>query len=338
MCTIHGLRVHGWVPITIVEDHRISGGEVDTDTASTRTEDEDEDLRVVLPSLDQIAAVGQTTGSVQSDVGVATVGEIVLEDGEHLGHLAVEQHAMATTLQTMQQLVEHLQLARIADQRAEAGHTHAERVVSRRAHHRVRPAVLRRTAATRGGKRPQRDRHRSRAGCAALCGGDVACARHCEGVAGLGGERAFQKQRAQTVALAKDLLVCVGAVRGVRHVQLVGHGENGRLACAAHRTKHTLRRRRVQHQTGLGQKEETAERRGRQQLRRRQTGRCAAPSLLHSGGGHRAVLGDARFGQWRRREAQTRRCGAARAQQRETDRIAERRASGAALLRVQRRQ
>ena len=40
VCTIHGLRIIGGIPVMIVENNGISGGQVDTKTTSTCAEQE----------------------------------------------------------------------------------------------------------------------------------------------------------------------------------------------------------------------------------------------------------------------------------------------------------
>lgn len=41
---VHCLCVVGWIPVVIIEDNSVCGGQIDTQTTSTSTKQEDEDI------------------------------------------------------------------------------------------------------------------------------------------------------------------------------------------------------------------------------------------------------------------------------------------------------
>ena len=45
MSAVHCLRVVGWIPVMIIEDNSVCGGQVDTQATCTGTKQEDEDIR-----------------------------------------------------------------------------------------------------------------------------------------------------------------------------------------------------------------------------------------------------------------------------------------------------
>ncbi len=47
MSPVHGLLVYGWIPVTVVEDDRVGGSQIDPQTPGPRTQQEDKDIRPV---------------------------------------------------------------------------------------------------------------------------------------------------------------------------------------------------------------------------------------------------------------------------------------------------
>ncbi|KAH6603254.1 hypothetical protein Trco_008029 [Trichoderma cornu-damae] len=104
VCSVHGLRVNGWIPIRVVEDDRVGGREVDAEATRAGGQQEDEDLRPSLEVVHGVAAVLQLGRTVQSAV------------------LVVAQDAMALRLELEQQLVQLGQLAAVGDEALHGGH------------------------------------------------------------------------------------------------------------------------------------------------------------------------------------------------------------------------
>ena len=121
MAAILGLFVHGRVPVGVVEDDVVGGGEVDADAARPRRADEDEGLGVRVERGHQPLSHADLVKSsyfglaVQAQVVELELAQSLLEDVQHLGHLCEDHHLLAPLLDRLKNLHHHVQLARVID-------------------------------------------------------------------------------------------------------------------------------------------------------------------------------------------------------------------------------
>lgn len=85
------LRVHGWVPVRVVEDDGIGSSQVHAQTTAARREDEAEDTIVAVEALHQRLAALDRGRSVQTQVGVAVEVEEDLQHVQHARHLREDE-------------------------------------------------------------------------------------------------------------------------------------------------------------------------------------------------------------------------------------------------------
>eukprot|EP00053_Salpingoeca_punica_P017129 m.163900 g.163900 ORF g.163900 m.163900 type:complete len:637 (-) comp17120_c0_seq4:1564-3474(-) len=113
---ILSLQISLRIPVAVVEDDDVGSGEVNAETACTGAEHEDELLavgRIVL--VDHALTVLVRRLAVEAAVLVAAPPAVVLQDVQHAGHLAEDEHARALLLQLLQQPVKHDHLAAVLD-------------------------------------------------------------------------------------------------------------------------------------------------------------------------------------------------------------------------------
>lgn len=122
MGTVFGLLVHGGIPIRVVEDDAVCGCEVETETTRASGEEEEEDFGFVLEVGDHISSVLDLGGTVQTQVLVLPVREILFRKVHHARHLEVEQDAVTTCLQLYEELVQGGELARVGDEAPHGGY------------------------------------------------------------------------------------------------------------------------------------------------------------------------------------------------------------------------
>ena len=113
VAAILGLRVHGRIPVRVVEDDRVGAGQIDADAARARAQYEAEYALVVVEALHERLALLDGGRAVESQVLVAVVVEEVLEYVEHARHLGEDERAVRVGVQRAQQHVECLQLAAV---------------------------------------------------------------------------------------------------------------------------------------------------------------------------------------------------------------------------------
>ena len=123
MGAVHGLRVDGGVPITVVEDDCVGGGEVDTETTGASREEEDEDLWGRLEVGDGVATVFELGRSIETAVLVVAVCEVLLHQVDHTGHLEVQKDTVSAFLELAEEPVELRQLSRVGHETAHTWYT-----------------------------------------------------------------------------------------------------------------------------------------------------------------------------------------------------------------------
>ncbi|TFA99797.1 hypothetical protein CCMA1212_008205 [Trichoderma ghanense] len=121
VCSVHGLRINGRVPIRVVENDGIRRRKVDAETARTSGQQEDEDLGPGLEVVHGVATILELGGTIQPAVLVVAVREVLLHHVDHASHLEVQQHAVAFGLELEEQLVQLGQLAAVGDEALHGG-------------------------------------------------------------------------------------------------------------------------------------------------------------------------------------------------------------------------
>ena len=71
--SVHGLLVHGGVPVAVVEDDGVGGGEVDPEPPGPGAQQEDEDVLPVLEVRHHVASLVDLAAPVKSHVAVLPV-------------------------------------------------------------------------------------------------------------------------------------------------------------------------------------------------------------------------------------------------------------------------
>ena len=107
MRAVHRLEVHLRVPVAVVDDDGIGGGEVDTQTSGAGGEEEDKLLRAGgVVRVDHVLARVPVGVTVDAAVLVPAEEEVILEDVEEAGHLGEDEDAAALLLELLEQLIE----------------------------------------------------------------------------------------------------------------------------------------------------------------------------------------------------------------------------------------
>ena len=114
------------VPVGIVKHDRVCGGEVDAEAARPGREEEDELLlgggaQVAVEAIDAQLPLRGAHVAVEPLEAVAARQQVVLEDVEHLGHLAEDEHPVVVGLELGQQQLEQLHLAAALDELGQLG-------------------------------------------------------------------------------------------------------------------------------------------------------------------------------------------------------------------------
>jgi hypothetical protein len=129
---VHGLLVHRWVPIRVIENnlavnpllnlekmfsdviyYSVSSSEVDTETTSPRRQQEHKYVLSVLEVSYHVSPLGNLAATIKAHVRVLSVVHKLLQQVDHLCHLRVDKHSVALGLQFLQQLVQNRQFATI---------------------------------------------------------------------------------------------------------------------------------------------------------------------------------------------------------------------------------
>ena len=96
-----------WIPVRVVENDDVGGGEVDAQAAGARGQHEDEDVgagRVV--GVDALLSLLVGRGPVQATMLEAFPHAVVLQDVQHARHLTEDQHAIACGIGKIEMVVE----------------------------------------------------------------------------------------------------------------------------------------------------------------------------------------------------------------------------------------
>ena len=99
------LRVHGGVPVAVVEDHRVGALQVDAQPAGARRQDEAEDARVAVEAVHHALALLDLGRAVEAQVRVALQRQELLQHVEHARHLRENEASVAASLALAQQAV-----------------------------------------------------------------------------------------------------------------------------------------------------------------------------------------------------------------------------------------
>ena len=101
------------IPVRVVDDDGVGGGQVDAEAARARTQQEGEAVRVGLGvAIDGLLAQFAADATIDALVREAHLYEVVFEDVEDADHLREDEHLVAARLQLGQQLVDEHELAR----------------------------------------------------------------------------------------------------------------------------------------------------------------------------------------------------------------------------------
>ena len=109
--SVHGLLVHSWVPVAVIEDHSVRRRQVDPKTACPRGEEKDEDVLPVLEVGDHVPALVDLAAAIEPHVAVLPVAHVLLQQVDHPRHLAVDQDPVAALLQPGKQPVQDKELS-----------------------------------------------------------------------------------------------------------------------------------------------------------------------------------------------------------------------------------
>ena len=125
---ILGLRVHGRVPVAVVEDHGVRPRQIDPHSTRSCAQNESKVLAVIIePKTPQVQFPRKkgflplhealshfnSCASIKPHVHIAVVVEEGLEHIKHLGHLGEDEHPVPAGLQGTEQVCENLQLAAV---------------------------------------------------------------------------------------------------------------------------------------------------------------------------------------------------------------------------------
>ncbi|GIX63107.1 NADH-quinone oxidoreductase subunit L [Babesia caballi] len=114
---VDGLKVDLGVPVAVVENYHVGGGQVDAEPAGAGRQQEDADLAVgVVEGRNLVVAVLAGSVAVDAEARVAPHATVVLQNVEHASHQGKNQHARVRLEEAVQQLVHHVQLARVLDE------------------------------------------------------------------------------------------------------------------------------------------------------------------------------------------------------------------------------
>lgn len=69
MTPVLRLQIHRWVPISIVENNRISSCQIDADPATTRGRYKAQHFRIAVELIDYSLSLGHLNTPIQSHVG-----------------------------------------------------------------------------------------------------------------------------------------------------------------------------------------------------------------------------------------------------------------------------
>ena len=140
---ILGLRVHGWVPIAVVENDSVRPRQIDPHTARSCTQNEGKVLAVIIEPTKEPGSVSRNKwapsiplhkalphfypcAAIKPHVHIAMVVEEGLEHIKHLGHLGEDEHPVPAGLQGAQQVCEDLQLAAVVLDQPSVGSLHGK--------------------------------------------------------------------------------------------------------------------------------------------------------------------------------------------------------------------
>ncbi len=88
MSSIHGLEIHLWVPVAVVNDDCVGAGQVDTQTTGSCGEQEDEFAAIFSHELfDLLVSGSHVSGAINSAILMGSEVTEVLQDVEDHGHL-----------------------------------------------------------------------------------------------------------------------------------------------------------------------------------------------------------------------------------------------------------
>mmetsp|Transcript_633 Transcript_633/g.2449 ORF Transcript_633/g.2449 Transcript_633/m.2449 type:complete len:253 (-) Transcript_633:1218-1976(-) len=116
MAPVHGLHVLVGVPVRVVDDDRVRGGEVDAQPARARRQQEDAVLLIIVEALDALLARRLRDTAVDAEGVVAALLEEVAQQVQHFGHLRKHEHLVVALAQVAEQPVNQLHLAAVVEQ------------------------------------------------------------------------------------------------------------------------------------------------------------------------------------------------------------------------------
>ena len=80
-----------WVPVAVIDDDGVSGGEVDAQAPRPGGQQEDEDVRVGVEGTDGFLAVLPAHAAIDAAGLVALPLQVGIQQVQHLGHLGTRQ-------------------------------------------------------------------------------------------------------------------------------------------------------------------------------------------------------------------------------------------------------
>ena len=112
MASILGLLVVERIEVDVVHDDHIGCHQVDAHASGLGGQHEDENLIVVVVQVDEILALGDGRGAVESHELVALELEKLLDNVEHDYELTEDEHTIALLFLLLEYRAEHTELAR----------------------------------------------------------------------------------------------------------------------------------------------------------------------------------------------------------------------------------
>jgi hypothetical protein len=113
MASVLSLRVHGRIPVRVVEDDRVGAREIHADTTRPRTQNHAEDALVGVEPLHDCLSLLDGRRAVQTKVLEPVVVEEVLEYVQHSCHLCEDERSVLFGDQASKKAREDLQLAAV---------------------------------------------------------------------------------------------------------------------------------------------------------------------------------------------------------------------------------
>lgn len=95
MRSVHCLQVHLWIPVAVVNYHRVCRGQVNAQASSPRAEQKYKLVSLLVHELiDLLLPYCHISGAINPTKRVLPESAIILHDIEQIGHLGEDEHPM----------------------------------------------------------------------------------------------------------------------------------------------------------------------------------------------------------------------------------------------------